>query len=180
MMGGPLPHVVAAKAVALREAQGRDFKEYSRRTVENARALADACMAAGLDVVTGGTDNHLLLVNVASIGLTGRQAESALHSCGITLNRNSLPFDPNGPWYTSGLRLGTPAVTTLGMGPDEMGDIAAVIQRVLASSKPGTNPDGTVSKARCVVDPRTRAEARNRSRLCLTNSLYTPSSICSL
>lgn len=162
MMGGPLPHVVAAKAVALREARSEEFKAYSRRIVENAQALADACMAAGLTVVTGGTDNHLLLVNVVPLGLTGRQAESALHSCGITLNRNSLPFDRNGPWYTSGLRMGTPAVTTLGMGPAEMREIGDMIGLVLAATKPGKNPDGTVSKAKYQVDPVARSEARKR------------------
>jgi len=139
VLGGPLPHVLAAKAVALREASTPAFRTYAARIVENARALATACLAEGLDVVTGGTDNHLLLLDVARhFGLTGRQAESALRSCGITLNRNALPFDTNGPWYTSGLRLGTPAVTTRGLGPDEMKIVARLIARVLRA----TSPDG--------------------------------------
>ena len=143
MMGGPLPHVVAAKAVALREARSEEFKTYAHRIVSNAQALATACTAHGLEVVTGGTDNHLLLVNVASLGLTGRQAEGALHECGITLNRNALPYDQNGPWYTSGLRIGTPAVTTLGMEPEEMREIASVISLVLKATRPQNAPDGT-------------------------------------
>ena len=139
VLGGPLPHVLAAKAVALREASTPAFRAYAARIVENARALATACLAEGLDVVTGGTDNHLLLLDVARpFGLTGRQAESALRSCGITLNRNALPFDTNGPWYTSGLRLGTPAVTTRGLGPDEMRIVARLLARVLRA----TSPDG--------------------------------------
>jgi glycine hydroxymethyltransferase len=132
VLGGPLPHVLAAKAVALREAGTAAFRSYAARIVENARALAAACLSEGLDVVTGGTDNHLLLLDVArTFHLTGRQAESSLRSCGITLNRNALPFDTNGPWYTSGLRLGTPAVTTRGFGPDEMKVIARLIARVV-------------------------------------------------
>jgi glycine hydroxymethyltransferase len=167
MMGGPLPHVVAAKAVALREARSDEFKAYSHRIVENARALAEACMTCGLPIVTGGTDNHLLLVDVAQLGLTGRQAESALHECGITLNRNSLPFDVNGPWYTSGLRIGTPAVTTIGMGPEQMKEIASVICRVLTSTKPQSAADGTQSKAKCRVDSTAKAEARRRVKALL-------------
>jgi len=128
-------HVLAAKAVALREAGTAGFRSYAARVVENARALAAACLAEGLDVVTGGTDNHLLLVDVArAFNLTGRQAESSLRDCGITLNRNALPFDTNGPWYTSGLRLGTPAVTTRGFGPDEMKVIASLIARVVSGT----------------------------------------------
>ncbi|MGW5456696.1 glycine hydroxymethyltransferase [Nocardia sp. NPDC003979] len=134
VLGGPLPHVMAAKAVALREALSPNFRDYAAAIVDNSRALAEELQRRGSVVVTGGTDNHIVLVDVtASYGLTGRQAESALRECGLTLNRNSLPFDANGPWYTSGLRLGTPAVTTLGMGVDEMAEIADVIVSVLSS-----------------------------------------------
>src|SRR5262249_35945124 len=116
------------------------FRAYAARIVENARALAAACLAEGLEVVTGGTDNHLLLLDVArTFHLTGRQAESALRACGITLNRNSLPFDTNGPWYTRRLRLGTPAVTTRGLGPDEMKVIARLVARVLRGTAPAPN-----------------------------------------
>src|SRR5262249_2821213 len=127
ILGGPLPHVLAAKATAFREATQPGFKAYAAKIVENARALAEACLDLGMRVLTGGTDNPLLLLDVGStFGLTGRQAESAVRECNITLTRNALPFDANGAWYTSGLRLGTPAVTTLGMGQSEMKEIAAV------------------------------------------------------
>jgi glycine hydroxymethyltransferase len=162
VLGGPLPHAIASKAVALREASDSSFRDYAHRIVENARALAEACIAEGMDVLTGGTDNHLLLVDVSGFGLTGRQAESALRECGITLNRNALPFDPNGPWYTSGLRVGTPAITTLGMGVEEMREIAAIMKRVLAHAQPTTAKDGKPSKARYRLDDGIAAEARGR------------------
>ena len=132
VIGGPLPHVIAAKAVAFTEANRPEFRAYAQAIVRNAHDLAEACLAEGLDVVTGGTDNHLLLVDVRSFGLTGRQAAGVLHECGITVNFNSLPGDPNGPWYTSGLRIGTPPVTTLGMGRGEMREIASLLKLVLA------------------------------------------------
>jgi glycine hydroxymethyltransferase len=162
LLGGPLPHALAAKAVALREALAPSFGGYAQRIVTNARALAEQLLRRGLQVATGGTDNHLLLVDVAaSAGLTGRQAESALRSCGLTLNRNSLPFDPNGPWYTSGLRLGTPAVTTLGMGTAEMVEIADVIADVLAEVTPAAG-EGAAGKARFTVADRVVVAARGR------------------
>jgi glycine hydroxymethyltransferase len=167
MMGGPLPHVVAAKAVALREARSEEFRTYARSIVENSRALAEACMAGGLDVVSGGTDNHLFLVNVAKLGLTGRQAESALYDCGITLNRNALPFDQNGPWYTSGLRIGTPAVTTLGMGPVHMKEIASIIVLVLRSTQPQQSKDDAPSRAKYRVNDHGKSEARRRVKALL-------------
>jgi glycine hydroxymethyltransferase len=166
VMGGPLPHVMAAKAVAFTEANKPEFKDYAKRIVENCRALADACMAEGLDVVSGGTDNHLLLINVTGFGLTGRQAESALRECGITLNRNSLPYDANGPWYTSGLRVGTPATTTLGMTPDDMREIAGIIKTVLANTQPTTIESGAnagqASKAKYSIDAAAASSARER------------------
>ena len=160
-MGGPLPHVIAAKAVAFREAQSAEYKAYAKRIVQNSAALAKECMAKGLNVVTGGTDNHLLLVNVATMGLTGRQAESALHECGITLNRNSLPFDQNGPWYTSGLRIGTPAVTTLGMNEADMKEIASIMALVLSNTKPAPDEKkpGEMSKAKYTIDPKAKETA---------------------
>jgi len=171
VIGGPLPHVIAAKAVAFTEANRPEFRDYSRRIVENAAALAAACIAEGMTVPTGGTDNHLLLIDVRSFGLTGRQAESAVRECGITLNRNSLPFDPNGPWYTSGLRVGTPAVTTLGMGPEQMKQIAAALKTVLAHTRPETaskGPDaGKPSKAKYATEPSAAEEARGRVRALL-------------
>ncbi|GHV61832.1 serine hydroxymethyltransferase [Spirochaetia bacterium] len=176
-MGGPLPHVIAAKAVAFKEAGQPEFRQYARRIVENAQALAAACVKGGLEVLTGGTDNHLLLVNVRNLhsgenAITGRQAESALHECNITLNRNSLPFDPNGPWYTSGLRIGTAAVTTLGMGTADMEELGAIISLVLKNTSPAVEKPAKLplagkdpakkSKARYVIAEKGKAEAIER------------------
>ncbi len=136
VIGGPLPHVMAAKAVALEEAEKPEFRDYAASIVRNAKHLAQACVNEGIPVATGGTDNHLMLLDVRPFGLNGRQAESLLRECGITLNRNALPFDPNGPWYTSGLRIGTPALTTLGMGEAEMEEVASVIAFVLKNAHP--------------------------------------------
>jgi glycine hydroxymethyltransferase len=166
VIGGPLGHCMAAKAVALTEANSPAFKLYAQNIVANARELAASCVHEGMAVATGGTDNHLFLINVSPFGLTGRQAESALRECGVTCNRNSLPYDANGPWYTSGLRMGTPAVTTLGMGKDEMREIAGVIKLVLSSAKPETIAKGAnagqPSKAKYLIDPKAKEAARRR------------------
>lgn len=166
VIGGPLPHVMAAKAVALTEASSPAFQNYAHRIVENAKALAQAFLDEGMVLQTNGTDNHLMLLNVAGFGINGRQAESALIECGITLNRNALPFDPNGPWYTSGLRIGTPAVTTLGMGPEEMKEIASIIALVLRNTRPAKitkgEKAGTLSKAKAVTDKDAKAQAIQR------------------
>jgi glycine hydroxymethyltransferase len=158
---------MAAKAVALREALDPSFAVYAQQIVTNARALADGLQKRGATVLTGGTDNHLVMTDVATaFGLTGRQAESALRTCRLTLNRNSLPFDPNGAWYTSGLRLGVPAVTTLGMGPDEMAEIADIVVSVLSDVTPVTITDagGTskLSKAKFNLPEATADAARKR------------------
>ena len=139
VLGGPLGHVIAAKAVALAEARRPEFRDYAARIVDNAKALAEGLVKRGSTVVTGGTDNHLVLLNVTGYGLTGRQAEQALLDSGIVTNRNSVPRDPNGAWYTSGIRLGTPALTTRGLGIAEMDAIAALIDRVLTGTQPGDN-----------------------------------------
>ncbi len=166
VIGGPLPHVIAAKAIALKEANQPGFREYAAKIVQNTSACADACIREGLVVVTGGTDNHLFLVDVRSLGLNGRQAEGALRDCAITLNRNSLPNDPNGPWYTSGLRFGTAALTTLGMGVGEMEEIASIIKLVLANTKPATIQSGKnagkPSKAKYEIDAAVVSEAGGR------------------
>lgn len=171
VIGGPLPHVMAAKAVAFTEANAKEFKAYAKQIVKNAQALAAACVERDLEVVSGGTDNHLLLIDVSPFGLTGRQAESALRDCGITLNKNTVPFDANGPWYTSGIRLGTPAVTTLGMGATEMQEIASILKLVLNSTTPLTvssGPNqGTLSKAKYAVDEDVQEEARTRVKALL-------------
>jgi len=166
VIGGPLAHVSAAKAVALTEANRPAFKEYAARIVKNAATLAAECVKCGMKVATGGTDNHLFLVDVTPFGLTGRQAESALRECGITLNRNSLPYDANGPWYTSGLRIGTPAVTTLGMNEAEMVEIAAILYIVLSNTRATAiasgEQAGTMSKAKYTVEENAAAEAKKR------------------
>ena len=167
VLGGPLPHAMAAKAVAFREALSPEFRDYAGRIVENARALAGACLEASIPVLTGGSDNHMILVDVAEgFGLTGRQAESALRESSLTLNRNALPFDENGPWYTSGLRVGTSAATTLGMSAPEMEEIAAVLKLVLSNVSPAAVSEGPrsgqPSRARYRIEPKARTEARRR------------------
>lgn len=132
VQGGPLMHAIAAKAVAFGEAMKPDFKTYQRSVVENARILASELQLQGMRIVSGGTDNHLLLVDLSPMGLTGKQAEAALDSVWITVNRNAIPFDSRPPQLTSGIRLGTPAVTTRGFGPDEMRSIAQLIVKVLS------------------------------------------------
>jgi len=146
VLGGPLSHIMAAKAVALAEARQPEFRDYAARIVENARALADGLVRRGAAVVTGGTDNHLVLLDVTGYSLTGRQAEQALLDSGIVTNRNSIPRDPNGAWYTSGIRLGTPALTTRGLGTAQMDTIAGLIDTVLQAT------DGSGSKAKYVLD----------------------------
>jgi glycine hydroxymethyltransferase len=131
MQGGPLMHVIAAKAVAFGEALKPDFVSYQRAVVENAQVLAGELQRGGLRLISGGTDNHLLLIDLSPLKLTGKQAEEALDSMGITLNRNAIPFDVRPPQITSGVRIGTPAVTTRGFGPDEMRTVAQLIVKVL-------------------------------------------------
>ncbi|MDR3710874.1 MAG: glycine hydroxymethyltransferase [Capsulimonadaceae bacterium] len=163
ILGGPLPHAMAAKAIAFREATRPEFRTYAAKIVENAATLAEAAMSEGMDVLTGGTDNHLLLINVQkTFGLTGRQAETALRESGITLNRNSIPFDPNGPWYTSGLRVGTPATTTLGMGAAEMKEIASIFKLALSNTRPTVTKSGEASRAKYVIAPAALKEAKAR------------------
>jgi glycine hydroxymethyltransferase len=148
VLGGPLPHVMAAKAVAFAEARQPAFAGYAQRIVDNAVALAEGLIRRGARLVTGGTDNHIVLVDVSGFGLTGRQAESALLDAGIVTNRNSVPADPNGAWYTSGIRLGTPALTTRGFGADEFDRTAELIVDVLSDTTPTATRDGAPSKAR--------------------------------
>jgi glycine hydroxymethyltransferase len=131
--GGPLMHVIAGKAVAFGEALRPDFKAYARRVVDNARMLADALAAGGVKLVSGGTDNHLMLVDVTPLGIGGKLAEETLDRCGITCNKNMIPYDERKPMDPSGIRLGTPALTTRGMGKDEMRRIAQWILRALRS-----------------------------------------------
>ena len=145
--GGPLMHIIASKAVAFAEAMTAEFKAYSRRTVANARRLADALIERGLAIVSGGTDSHLMLVDLRPRGLTGKVAEELLVRSGITVNKNTIPDDPQSPFVTSGIRLGTPALTTRGMGPSEMDRIAELIDLVLTQ-----RDDGTVARVRGMVE----------------------------
>jgi glycine hydroxymethyltransferase len=131
LQGGPLMHVIAAKAVCFGEALTDGFRLYQRRVVDNARVLAESLMARGFDLVSGGTDNHLMLVDLRARSLTGKVAEEALHRARITVNKNAVPNDPQKPWVTSGVRIGTPALTTRGFGREEMISIAGWIARVL-------------------------------------------------
>jgi glycine hydroxymethyltransferase len=156
LQGGPLMHVIAAKAVAFHEAAQPSFREYSAQIVRNAQALAAALSDEGFRIVSGGTENHLMLVDLRPFGVTGKVAQEALDAAGITCNKNAIPNDPEKPFVTSGLRLGTAAVTTAGMGEPEMGEIASLIARVLRGAD----------------DPEVTTEVREASnRLC---SKFTP------
>ncbi len=149
--GGPLMHTVAAKAVALQIAASEQFRARQRQTIANARALAAGLEAGGIPVLTGGTDVHLVLVDLTPTGLDGQTAENRLEEVGITVNRNAIPFDERPPMNPSGLRIGTPALTTRGLGEEEMGEIAAVIAAALGERlrgregrplRPHRRPDG--------------------------------------
>lgn len=137
IQGGPLEHVIAAKAVAFKEALEPQFKNYAARVVQNAKALAEAMLQEGFELVTGGTDNHLILVDLSNREITGKLAEISLDEAGITVNKNTVPNEKRSPFVTSGIRIGTPALTTRGMGPDEMKQIAKWISTVLK------NPEDT-------------------------------------
>jgi len=133
--GGPLMHIIAAKAVAFGEALEPSFKEYGQNVVNNARVLADALVGHGLNLVSGGTDNHLMLIDLRNLGITGKEAEHVLDSVQITCNKNAIPFDPTSPFVTSGVRIGTPAATARGMGVEAMKVIADVIAMTLKNPK---------------------------------------------
>lgn len=157
IQGGPLMHVIAAKAVALGEALAPSFKEYAAQVVKNAAALAEALMQDGFRIVTGGTDNHLMLVDLRSKNITGKAAQILLDEVGITANRNTIPFEPLSPFVTSGLRLGSPALTTRGFKEDDMREVAGIIALAL------THPDSAEAKE----------EARARvAALCRKYPLY--------
>jgi glycine hydroxymethyltransferase len=133
IQGGPLMHVIAGKAVAFGEALKPGFKDYQAKVIENAKALAAALADAGFSLVSGGTDNHLMLVDLSSKGVTGKEAETALDKAGITVNKNSVPFETRSPFVTSGIRIGTPALTTRGMGAAEMKKVAGWITQAVAA-----------------------------------------------
>ena len=148
VLGGPLQNMIAAKAIALEEASRPEFQEYAKNVIENAQVLAEALKDNGLTVITGGTENHMVLVDVSKLGLTGKQAEAALRDCGITCNRNAIPNDPYGPWYTGGLRLGTPALTTLGIGDKDVYRLGVWISDALKCVKPTLTKSGEISKTK--------------------------------
>jgi glycine hydroxymethyltransferase len=155
--GGPLMHVIAAKAVAFKEALSDEFKEYQRQIIKNARALSEALIQNGFRIVSGGTDNHLMLVDLRSKNITGKEAEKILDDIGITVNKNTIPFEPLSPFVTSGIRLGTPALTTRGLKEDDMREIAAIIGMAL------NNP----------TDENTRTQAADKVKsLCEKYPLY--------
>ncbi|WP_283771241.1 serine hydroxymethyltransferase [Paenibacillus sp. J45TS6] len=133
--GGPLMHVIAAKAVALGEALQPSFKTYAQNVVKNAQVLAETLIAEGLNIVSGGTDNHLMLIDTRSVNITGKEAEHVLDSIGITVNKNAIPFDPTSPFVTSGIRIGTPAATSRGMDEAAMVEIGKIIAKTLKNTK---------------------------------------------
>ncbi len=144
IQGGPLEHVIAGKAVCFKEALQPEFKEYQKQIVKNAKALSEALMAKGMKLVSGGTDNHLMLMDLSGEDVTGKELEQRLDQTGITCNKNTIPNDPRSPMVTSGIRLGTPAVTTRGMKEDDMEQIAEAIRLVLAGEE-------NIDKAREIV-----------------------------
>jgi glycine hydroxymethyltransferase len=148
VQGGPLMHIIAAKAVCFKEAMEPAFAAYQRQIAANARRLATGIASQGFRLVSGGTDNHLMLVDVFSKGITGKAAEAALGKAGITVNKNAIPFDQNPPMVASGIRIGTPAVTSRGMREPEMDTIAALITRALQSP----DDDGALATVRAEVE----------------------------
>lgn len=163
VLGGPLPHVMAAKAVAFKEVNTPEFKKYASQIVKNAQTLAEELKQKGIRLVTGGTDNHLMVLDLSSFGITGKQAESILREANLTVNRNVIPFDKNSTWDTSGIRLGTPALTTLGMAEPEMKEIASIIFDIISHIKPSlNNKTGQLSKAQATIDPEVLDRSKKR------------------
>jgi glycine hydroxymethyltransferase len=152
LQGGPLMHVVAAKAVAFGEALRPDFKDYGRQVVDNAKALAAAIAAGGLDLVSGGTDTHVVLVDLRPKGLTGNVAEASLERAGITCNKNAIPYDPQKPTVTSGIRLGSPAPTTRGFGIAEFQEVGRLVVEVLDGLARGGDNGEAETRVRARVD----------------------------
>jgi glycine hydroxymethyltransferase len=152
IQGGPLMHVIAAKAVGFQLNLGDDYRRDMQRTVENARVLAETLAAHGMRVVSGGTDTHLMLVDVTPLGVTGREAERLLDDIGVTVNKNAIPFDQNPPNIASGIRVGTPAVTTRGFGTDEMRSIGRIIVSAITSRDEPAEQARLAAEVREIVD----------------------------
>jgi glycine hydroxymethyltransferase len=159
---------MAAKAVALAEARQPSFGAYAQRVADNAKALAEGFLKRGARLVTGGTDNHIVLLDVTSFGLTGRQAESALLDSGVVTNRNSIPADPNGAWYTSGIRFGTPALTTRGFGAADFDRVAELVVDVLTN----TSQQGTSKAKYALADGTAERVHAASAELLAANPLY--------
>ncbi|TDT30045.1 glycine hydroxymethyltransferase [Naumannella halotolerans] len=173
VLGGPLSNMMAAKAVALAEARTADFRTYAQQVADNAKSFAESLSRRGAKLVTGGTDNHLVLLDVSGFGLTGRQGESALLDAGVVTNRNAVPNDPNGAWYTSGVRLGTPALTSRGFGPDDFDAVADMIVDVLSNTTPVTASTGKPGKAKYTLAEGVAEKTKARSaELLEANPLY--------
>ena len=153
IQGGPLMHVIAGKAACFGEALTDEFKEYQKRVVKNAKALSDTLIGEGFDIVSGGTDNHLMLVDLRKFSLTGKELEKRLDNVGITCNKNAIPFDPEKPFVTSGIRLGSPAVTTRGFNEDDMAEVGKII-KLAAEAKEGYEEEAMARvKALCEKYP---------------------------
>ncbi|MDP4013603.1 MAG: serine hydroxymethyltransferase, partial [Candidatus Nanopelagicales bacterium] len=150
MQGGPLMHAVAAKAVALREAAQPEYREYAGRVIANSRALTEALVAEGMRAVSGGTDNHLSLIDLRPLGVTGAEAEERCEAAGISLNKNTIPFDPQPPAVASGIRVGTPSVTTQGMAPEEMKSVGMLMGRAIRDGR-GREADLIATEVRTLV-----------------------------
>ncbi|MFT4293925.1 MAG: glycine hydroxymethyltransferase [Micropruina sp.] len=173
VLGGPLSHIMAAKAIAFAEARTDAFRSYAQNVADNAQVLAEGLLKRGATLVTGGTDNHLVLIDTRSFGITGRQAESALLDAGIVTNRNSVPNDPNGAWYTTGVRIGTPALTSRGFGAAEFDRVAELIVNVLANTTAVATAVGTPGKAKyTLADGVAEATKAASAELLDANPLY--------
>jgi glycine hydroxymethyltransferase len=172
VLGGPLSHIMAAKAIALAEARQPAFGAYAQQVADNAKALADGFLRRGARLVTGGTDNHIVLLDVTSFGLTGRQAESALLDSGVVTNRNAIPSDPNGAWYTSGIRFGTPALTTRGFGAAEFDRVAELVIDVLKNTQPAQGAGGPSKAKYTMVDGTAERVHAAAAELLAANPLY--------
>ena len=176
-IGGPLPHIIAAKAIAFSEALSNDFVDYAENIIKNAKTMAKRFLERKATLISGGTENHIVLLDVyKSFNLTGRAAETLLARCGITVNRNSIPMDKNGPWYTSGIRLGTPALTTRGMKEKQMVEIVDIICDLLSAASPLVDKNtGKESKAKVVIEDKLVERAKEEISKLLEKFLLYPS-----
>ncbi|HEX2901834.1 MAG TPA: glycine hydroxymethyltransferase [Jatrophihabitans sp.] len=173
VLGGPLSHMMAAKAIAFAEAAKPEFQDYAQRVVDNAAALADGLLKSGAQIVTGGTENHIVLLDVSPYGLTGRQAESALIEAGLVANRNAIPNDPNGAWFTSGVRFGTPALTSRGFTEDDLREVGTLIDQVLRATTVASTASGTPSKVKYQLEGTVRESVLARAaELVAAHPLY--------